>query len=227
MEARRFPRIPLGLALLAAFQRKMQHDQDPPAFPQRGYRRGPGQVPPKLPSKSVQRRPLRSLRSTLGESLAGGTRSRAPPSLHSGVAITVPRSGAFLTGLATAVGPASRRVPRRRYADAPAAALSAGLSTGGCSPLMLRPSVDSRLRELRRRRLVGTLIDQEIADRLLDEGTDFPFFPERLSGPVRGIRGRQQFRSHIRTIIVRIVRHPGDDLEDRFQHQLVDILLAM
>src|ERR1700681_2297380 len=39
-----------------------------------------------------------------------------------GVAITVPRSGALLTGLATAVGPASRRVPRRRYADAPAAA---------------------------------------------------------------------------------------------------------
>ena len=59
-------------------------------------------------------------------SLAGGTRSRAPPSLHSGVAITVPRTGAFLTGLATAVGPASRRVPRRRYADAPAAALLAG-----------------------------------------------------------------------------------------------------
>jgi hypothetical protein len=56
------------------------------------------------------------------ESLAGGTRSRAPPSLHAGVAITVPRSGALLTGLATAVGPASRRVPRRRYADAPAAA---------------------------------------------------------------------------------------------------------
>lgn len=56
------------------------------------------------------------------ESLAGGTRSRTPPSLHDGVAITVPRSGALLTGLATAVGPASRRVPRRRYADAPAAA---------------------------------------------------------------------------------------------------------
>jgi hypothetical protein len=56
------------------------------------------------------------------ESLAGGTRSRGPPSLHAGVAITVPRSGAFLTGLATAVGPASHRVPRRRYADAPAAA---------------------------------------------------------------------------------------------------------
>jgi hypothetical protein len=56
------------------------------------------------------------------ESLAGGTRSRAPPSLHAGVAITVPRSGAFLAGLATAVGPASHRVPRRRYADAPAAA---------------------------------------------------------------------------------------------------------
>lgn len=43
------------------------------------------------------------------ESLAGGTRLRAPPSLHAGVAITVPRSGALLTGLATAVGPASRR----------------------------------------------------------------------------------------------------------------------
>jgi len=56
------------------------------------------------------------------ESLAGGTRSRGPPSLHAGVAITVPRSGALLTGLATAVGPASRRVPRRRDADAPAAA---------------------------------------------------------------------------------------------------------
>jgi 2-(1,2-epoxy-1,2-dihydrophenyl)acetyl-CoA isomerase len=42
-------------------------------------------------------------------SLAGGTRSRAPPSLHAGVAITVPRSGAFLTGLATALGPGSRR----------------------------------------------------------------------------------------------------------------------
>jgi hypothetical protein len=43
------------------------------------------------------------------ESLAGGTRSRAPPSLYAGVAITVPRSGALLTGLATALGPGSRR----------------------------------------------------------------------------------------------------------------------
>jgi len=42
-------------------------------------------------------------------SLAGGTRSRVPPSFHSGVAITAPRSGAFLTGLATALGPGSRR----------------------------------------------------------------------------------------------------------------------
>jgi hypothetical protein len=45
-------------------------------------------------------------------SLAGGTRSRASPSLHIDVAVTVPRSGALLTGLATAVGAASRRGPR-------------------------------------------------------------------------------------------------------------------
>jgi hypothetical protein len=32
-----------------------------------------------------------------------------PPSFHSGVAITALRSGAFLTGLATALGPGSRR----------------------------------------------------------------------------------------------------------------------
>ena len=43
------------------------------------------------------------------ELLAGGTRPRASPSLHAGVAITVPRSGALLAGLATAVGPASRQ----------------------------------------------------------------------------------------------------------------------
>ncbi len=42
-------------------------------------------------------------------SLAGATRSRAPPALHAGVAITVPRSGALLTGFATALGPGSRR----------------------------------------------------------------------------------------------------------------------
>ena len=42
-------------------------------------------------------------------SLAGGTRLRVPPSFHSGVAITALRSGAFLTGLATALGPESRR----------------------------------------------------------------------------------------------------------------------
>jgi hypothetical protein len=63
--------------------------------------------------------------------------ARGPRPLHSGVAITVPRTGAFLTGLATAVGPAPRRVPRRRYADAPAAALLAGLPAGGWSPLTL------------------------------------------------------------------------------------------
>ena len=40
------------------------------------------------------------------ESLAGGTRLRVPPSFHSGVAITVPSAGAFLTG------PASRRGSR-------------------------------------------------------------------------------------------------------------------
>ena len=51
---------------------------------------------------------LRS-RAQNNESLAGGTRSRVPPSFHSGVAITAPRSGAFLTGLATALGPGSRR----------------------------------------------------------------------------------------------------------------------
>lgn len=42
-------------------------------------------------------------------SLAGGTRSRAPPALRAGAAHTVPRSGALLTGLATALGPGSRR----------------------------------------------------------------------------------------------------------------------
>jgi len=41
-------------------------------------------------------------------SLAGGTRSRVPPSFHSGVAITAPSSGAFLTGLATADWPSLR-----------------------------------------------------------------------------------------------------------------------
>jgi hypothetical protein len=36
-------------------------------------------------------------------SLAGGSRVRGPPSLHSGVALTAPNAGALLTGLATAV----------------------------------------------------------------------------------------------------------------------------
>jgi hypothetical protein len=57
---------------------------------------------------SVSAERLRSLAQN-NVSLAGGTLSRAPPSLHAGVAITVPRSGAFLTGLATALGPGSRR----------------------------------------------------------------------------------------------------------------------
>jgi len=43
--------------------------------------------------------------------------SAAPPSLHAGVAITVPRSGALLTGLATAVAsvPAVILCPRRYH----------------------------------------------------------------------------------------------------------------
>jgi hypothetical protein len=55
--------------------------------------------------------------------------SRSPEALASGPAVIsfrrryhCPSAGAFLTGLATAVGPASRRFQRRRYADAPAAA---------------------------------------------------------------------------------------------------------
>jgi hypothetical protein len=75
--------------------------------------------PSRVASRAIR---LRSLAQNNNVSLAGGTRSRPSPSLHAGVAITVPRSGALLTGLATAVGPASRRVPRRRYADALAAA---------------------------------------------------------------------------------------------------------
>src|SRR4029453_13955518 len=42
-------------------------------------------------------------------SLRRGPSPSAPPSFHSGVAITALRSGAFLTGLATALGPGSRR----------------------------------------------------------------------------------------------------------------------
>ena len=46
----------------------------------------------------------RAITSRSPEALALG-----PPSFHSGVAITALRSGAFLTGLATALGPESRR----------------------------------------------------------------------------------------------------------------------
>jgi hypothetical protein len=53
-------------------------------------------------------RPSASITSRDNVSLAGGTRSRVPPSFHSGVAITAPSSGAFLTGLATADWPSLR-----------------------------------------------------------------------------------------------------------------------
>jgi len=63
--------------------------------------------------------------------LAGGTRPRAPPSLHAGVAITVPRSGALLTGLATAVasGPAVIACPRCYHCP-----------VGGCSFIWSLPA---------------------------------------------------------------------------------------
>jgi hypothetical protein len=55
--------------------------------------------------------------------------SRSPEALALGPAVIsfrrryhCPSAGAFLTGLATAVGPASRRFQRRRYADALTAA---------------------------------------------------------------------------------------------------------
>src|SRR5688572_5206308 len=51
------------------------------------------------------------LRGTKGLIVAGGTRSRVPPSFHAGVAITAPSSGAFLTGLATADWPSLRCGP--------------------------------------------------------------------------------------------------------------------
>ena len=50
-----------------------------------------------------------SILALIDVSLAGGTRPRDCLSLHCGIAITVPRAGAFLTGLATALGPGSRR----------------------------------------------------------------------------------------------------------------------
>ena len=74
------------------------------------------------------------------ESLAGGTRSRAPPSLHAGVAITVPRSGALLTGLATALGPGPAAT-RRRYADPPAGASFDSPILGSCLHLAALPSI--------------------------------------------------------------------------------------
>ena len=70
--------------------------------------RGPGS---RAPSRKASR-PSGFDPSCDHESLAGDTRLRVPPSFHSGVAITVPSAGAFLTGLATAVGPASCRSSR-------------------------------------------------------------------------------------------------------------------
>jgi hypothetical protein len=63
-----------------------------------------------------------NLVTNLNVSLAGGTHRRGPPSLACRRRYHCPSSGAPLTGLGTAVGPASRRLRRRRYADAPAAA---------------------------------------------------------------------------------------------------------
>src|SRR5712672_2281061 len=87
-----------------------------------------------------------------------------------------------------------------------------------CGSNSLLPPTNSLL--LRRRRLVGPLVDQEIADRLLDEGTDLPFSRRGHRGHWHVIRYLQQFRPHIRAISVRIVSHRGDDLEHCFQHQL-------
>src|SRR2546428_13606584 len=67
--------------------------------------RGPGS---RAPSRKASRH-LALIPSRDHESLAGGTRLRVPPSFHSGVRYHCPSAGAFLTGLATAVGPASRR----------------------------------------------------------------------------------------------------------------------
>jgi len=53
--------------------------------------------------------------------LAGGTRKRGSPAA---IVITAPFPGALLTGLVAALGPACRL--RRRYAHAPAGAISLG-----------------------------------------------------------------------------------------------------
>ncbi|MGY4421956.1 hypothetical protein ACVWY2_004405 [Bradyrhizobium sp. JR6.1] len=84
-------------------------------------------------------------------SLAGGTRPRAPPSLHAGVAITVPRWGALLTGLATAVasGPAVIACPRRYHC--PCRRLLFNLVTPGLISLPLQCPAFSRLRASRLR----------------------------------------------------------------------------
>lgn len=70
---------------------------------------------------------------TINVSLAGGTRSRAPPSLHAGVAITVPRSGALLNrspdcsrlGSRDHFMPASLSLPLRRLPFLPCCSLVA------------------------------------------------------------------------------------------------------
>ena len=61
----------------------------------------------------------------------------------------VSKNEALLSRLPGAVGPASRRrMRRRRYADAPAAALLTGLTAREWSPLALRPCASFFLEEL-------------------------------------------------------------------------------
>lgn len=62
--------------------------------------------------------------SFLNVSLAGGHSPSGPAVISCRRRYHCPSSGALLTGLGTAVGPGSRRLRRRRYADPPAAASS-------------------------------------------------------------------------------------------------------
>jgi len=157
---------------------------------------------------------LRSLAQNNNVSLAGGTRSRPSPSLHAGVAITVPRSGALLTGLATAVGPASRRGSRvgamltllrlplsahLRFAPALFGVSlrdrSVGCAEGpprGSLPIRARPSLSKRQPCECAVRFPVTAVESESADRVRRDGLERS--GERPPAPVAENRDVQTHR---------------------------------